>query len=49
MKFFDVPEEQSWRVEVIKDMIELKWNSIEIDAGFQEEDLNTIISQLAIY
>ena len=48
MKFFDVPEEQSWRVKVIKDMRELKWNFIEIDAGFQEEHLDTIISQLAI-
>ena len=31
MKYCSVPEDQKWRVALILDLLELKWNMLEID------------------
>ena len=31
MRYQEVPEKQKWRVALVKDMLECRWNTLEID------------------
>ena len=43
----EVPEEQKWRVALVKDMLECRWNTLEIDFINDEvEDMDASIETL---
>ena len=47
MKYWNIPEEDSWKEKVVKDLLELRWNLVEIEV--LEEDtgnLENLVSQL---
>ena len=47
MQYYRVPKEDIWRVTMVMDMIELKWNNLEIDViKDQVEDLDALIEDL---
>ena len=44
-----MPEEQKWRVALIKDMLECRWNTLEIDVVNDEvEDMDAFIENLCV-
>ena len=44
MKYCTVPQDQTWRVALLKDLLELKWNTVEIDLVSEEvEDLDSVM------
>ena len=49
LKYFEVPSNQEWRVAVIKDMLEIKWNILEIDDMKDDmEDLGMLLEHLCV-
>ena len=48
MKYCPVPENQQWRVDVLRDLQELKWNIIEIDGFLEDEELGDLIENLVV-
>ena len=49
MRYNEVPEEQKWRVALVKDMLEWKWNTLEIDVINDEvEDMDSFIDTLCV-
>ena len=49
MRYHEVPEEQKWRVALIKDMLECKWNTLEIDVVNDEVgDMDAFIENLCV-
>ena len=48
MKYCPVPENQQWRVDVLRDLQELKWNIIEIDGFLEDEELGDLIETLVV-
>ena len=49
MKYCTVPQDQTWRVALLKDLLELKWNTVEIDLVSEEvEDLDSVIENLCV-
>ena len=49
MKYCKVDEEDKWRTEIVKDLIELKWNLVDIDIFYDKSlDLDTLVYQLCL-
>ena len=49
MRYHEVPEDQRWRVVLIKDLLECRWNTLEIDVVNDEvEDLDGFIENLCV-
>ena len=49
MKYNHVPNEEQWRVALVKDMLEMKWNCVEIDViEDQVDDLDAAIENLSV-
>ena len=49
MRYKQVPEEQKWRVALVKDMLECRWNTLEIDVINDEvEDIDAFIETLCV-
>ena len=49
MKYCSVPDEQKWRVALVKDMLEVRWNRVEIDIIEDEvDDLDAVIDHLCV-
>ena len=49
MRYHEVPQEQKWRVALIKDMLECRWNTLEIDVVNDEvEDMDAFIENLCV-
>ena len=47
MKFCEVPDDQIWRVKIVKDLIEMKWNLAEMDGFCDDDNLDTWINNLS--
>ena len=48
MKFFEAPEDQYWKVAVIKDLMEAEWNNDELIELLEDENPRNIISHLTV-
>ena len=48
MQYCPVPKNQQWRVDVLRDLQELKWNITEIDGFLEDEELGDLIENLAV-
>ena len=49
MRYNHVPDEEQWRVALVKDMLELRWNNVEIDViEDQVDDLDAAIENLCV-
>ena len=49
MKYSTVPQDQEWRVALLKDFLELRWNTVEIELVREElDDLEDIIGSLCV-
>ena len=48
IRYFRVPEAQQWRVAVVKDLLEVRWNILEIDVMNDQKELDTIIEALCV-
>ena len=49
MKYCPVPEDQKWRVSLVKDLLEFRWNRLEIDViQDQVEDTDAAIETLCL-
>ena len=49
MKYCKVPEEDIWRTVLVQDLLELRWNSLEIEVIMNEiEDLDTLIEEVCL-
>ena len=49
MKYSHVPTEEQWRVALVKDMLEMKWNCVEIDVIEEQiDDLDAAIENLSV-
>ena len=49
MKYCKVPEEDRWRTALVQDLLELRWNSLEIEVIRNEiEDLDTLIEDVCL-
>ena len=49
MRYKEVPEEQKWRVALVKDMLECSWNTLQIDVINSEvEDMDAFIETLCV-
>ena len=47
--YCEVPSAQEWRVAVVKDMLEVRWNHIEIDVIENDlENLDKILEELCV-
>ena len=42
-----VPDHEIWRVEMLKELIEVKWGDVTID-NLEENEINAIIEELCI-
>ena len=42
VKYNEIPEEQTWRVGVIKELVDVNWGESVVD-GFSREELNFIL------
>ena len=50
LKYAPVPATDEWRVEVIKDLLEMKWNMIEIDCFTKDtEEVESILDNLCSF
>ena len=45
-KYCEVPDDQVWRVAIIKDLLEVRWNTMEIDVMDENFELEKIIEFL---
>ena len=46
-KYVDIPEQELWKIDVIKELLELKWNESEIDNfDFDKTELDELLSDL---
>ena len=44
-----VPQDQEWRVALLRDLLELRWNTVEIELVREElDDLEDIIGSLCV-
>ena len=48
IRYFRVPEAQQWRVAVVKDLLEVRWNILEIDVMNDQKELDAIIEALCV-
>ena len=49
MKYCEVPDDQKWRVALVKDLLEMQWNNAEIDViNEQVEDIDAAIENLVV-
>ena len=49
MRYCAVPDEQKWRVALVKDLLEMQWNSVEIDViNEQVEDTDAVLENLCV-
>ena len=49
MKYCEVPQDQKWRVALLKDLLELRWNTVELELVREEiDDLEDVIGSLCI-
>ena len=49
MKYSRVPHDQMWRVALLRDLLELKWNTVEIDMVSEVvDDLSSVIDSLCV-
>ena len=49
LKYFEVPEAQEWRVAVVKDLMEVRWNMIEINVLKDDlEELDNMLETLCV-
>ena len=46
-KYVDIPEQELWKIDVIKELLELIWNESEIDNfDFDKTELDEMLSDL---
>ena len=49
MKYCRVPKDQEWRVALLKDLLELRWNTVEIELVREDpDDLEAMIGRLCV-
>ena len=48
MEYQSTPENQKWRVAVVKDLLELRWNTLEINGWLEEDGLDSWLEYLTI-
>ena len=48
MKYCRVPENSGWKVKVVQDLLELRWNLIDIDVLEDDTDLEALVSQICL-
>ena len=48
MKYCRVPENSNWKVKVVQDLLELRWNLIDIDVLENDTDLESLVSQICL-
>ena len=48
MKYFCTPDDQKWRVAVLQDLQELRFNSLEIDGFLDDYELTAWIDAIAV-
>ena len=48
MKYCRVPENSDWKVKVVQDLLELRWNLIDIDVLEDDTDLEALVSQICL-
>ena len=49
MKYMKVPEDQKWRTALLKDLLEIRWNTVEIDVVNDDlEDIDEVIEALCV-
>ena len=49
MRYCAVPDDQKWRVALVQDLLEIQWNSVEIDVIHdQVEDTDAFIENLCV-
>ena len=45
--YMPVPDNEMWRIEMLKELIEVKWGDVVID-NFEEGEINEMIEELCI-
>ena len=48
MEYQSTPDNQKWRVAVVKDLLELRWNTLEINGWLEEDGLDSWLEYLTI-
>ena len=49
MKYMKVPDDQKWRAALVKDLLEVRWNTLEIDVVNDDlEDIDEVIEALCV-
>ena len=49
MKYVKVPHDQKWRVALVKDLMEVRWNTLEIDVMNDDlEDIDEVIESICV-
>ena len=49
MKYVKVPHDQKWRVALVKDLMEVRWNTMEIDVMNDDlEDIDEVIESICV-
>ena len=48
LRYCPVPDNQQWRAVILRDMLELKWNTLELDGLLEDDEIRTWIDDLAV-
>ena len=48
MEYQSVPDDQQWRAAVIRDLLEIKWNTLEINGWMEDDGLDSWLHHLAV-
>ena len=48
MEYQSVPDDQQWRAAVIRDLLEIKWNTLEINGWMEDDGLDSWLDHLAV-
>ena len=49
MKYMKVPDDQNWRAALVKDLLEVRWNTVEIDVVNDDlEDIDEVIEVFCV-
>ena len=49
MRYVKVPDDQKWRPALVKDLLEVRWNTLEIDVMKEDlEDIDEVIEAICV-
>ena len=48
MEYQSVPDDKQWRAAVIRDLLEIKWNTLEINGWMEDDGLDSWLDHLAV-